>query len=51
MVIVINLWLMDLAEWTRMISRFNCPISQLSDYSQLSAYTVWLQLYRMISDK
>ena len=43
MVIVINLWLMDLAEWTRMISRFNCPITvncpiTLSDYS----CTEWL---------
>ena len=38
-------WSVDLAEWTQYDW-----VLQLSDYFQLSDYTVWLQLYSMISE-
>ena len=46
MVIVMILWLVDLAKWIK----YNWLL-QLSDYSQLSDNIVRLQLYRMIGEK
>ena len=47
------LWLVDLAEWTEYnwLLQLSHYTLQVSGSSQLSDYTVRLQLYRMISEK
>ena len=47
------LWLVDLAEWTdyNWLLQLSNYTLQVSGSSQLSDYTVRLQLYKMISEK
>ena len=47
------LWLVDLAEWTEYnwLLQLSHNTLQVSGSSQLSDYTVGVQLYRMISEK
>ena len=47
------LWLVDLAEWTEYnwLLQLSHYTLQVSGSSQLSDYTVRLQLYKMISEK
>ena len=47
------LWLVDLAEWTdyNWLLQLSHYTLQVSCSSQLSDYTVGVQLYRMISEK